>query len=160
MKLLEPDNKDYAGVIVRLPKPVALEGLDNLVGLQVLGSQALVAKSSDYGDLALVFTAGTQLSEEFAYKNNLHRHNLDLEKVIIRVWNKNSNKIVTNTPIERLIAEECAKAAGLLTTTKSTQNTQQNVEKLISDGEISIKKSLMKKLSNGDSKTLAGRNSP
>lgn len=75
MKLLEPENKDYAGVIVRLPKPVALEGLDNLVGLQVLGSQALVAKSSDYGDLALVFTAGTQLSEEFAYKNNLHRHN-------------------------------------------------------------------------------------
>jgi len=75
MKLLEPENKDYAGVIVRLPKPVALEGLDNLVGLQVLGSQALVAKDSDYGELALVFTAGTQLSEEFAYKNNLHRHN-------------------------------------------------------------------------------------
>tara|TARA_B100001245_G_C22885773_1_gene426196 strand:+ start:695 stop:1981 length:1287 start_codon:yes stop_codon:yes gene_type:complete len=75
MKLLEPDNKDYAGVIVRLPSPVALEGLDNLVGLQVLGSQALVAKDSDYGELALVFTAGTQLSEEFAYRNNLHRHN-------------------------------------------------------------------------------------
>lgn len=75
MKLLEPENKDYAGVVVRLPKPVELEGFDNLVGLQVLGSQALVAKSSDYGDLALVFTAGTQLSEEFAYKNNLHRHN-------------------------------------------------------------------------------------
>lgn len=75
MKLVEPENKDYAGVIVRLPKPVALEGLDNLVGLQVLGSQALVAKDSEYGELALVFTAGTQLSEEFAYKNNLYRHN-------------------------------------------------------------------------------------
>lgn len=75
MKLLEPANSDYAGVIVRLPKPVGLQGLDNLVGLQVLGSQALVAKTSDYGDLALVFTAGTQLSEEFAYKNNLYRHN-------------------------------------------------------------------------------------
>lgn len=74
MKLLEPENKDYAAYIVRLPEPVALEGLDNLVGLQVLGSQALVAKDTDYGELALVFTAGTQLSEEFAYKNNLHRH--------------------------------------------------------------------------------------
>lgn len=74
MKLLEPENKDYAGVIVRLPEPVDLEGLDNLVGLQVLGSQALVSKDSDYGELALVFTAGTQLSEEFARMNNLHRH--------------------------------------------------------------------------------------
>lgn len=74
MKLIEPANKDYAAVVVRLPKPVDLEGLDNLVGLQVLGSQALVTRDSDYGDLALVFTAGTQLSEEFCYKNNLHRH--------------------------------------------------------------------------------------
>jgi hypothetical protein len=74
MKLLEPENKDYAAIVVKLPAPVKLEGLDNLVGLQVLGAQALVAKDSDYGELALVFTAGTQLSEEFAYKNNLHRH--------------------------------------------------------------------------------------
>lgn len=74
MKVLEPENKDYAAYVVRLPEPVALEGLDNLVGLQVLGNQALVSKDTDYGDLALVFTAGTQLSEEFARKNNLHRH--------------------------------------------------------------------------------------
>jgi hypothetical protein len=74
MKLLEPQNKDYAAVVVKLPKPVKLEGLDNLVGLPMLGAQALVAKDTDYGELALVFTAGTQLSEEFAYKNNLHRH--------------------------------------------------------------------------------------
>jgi hypothetical protein len=40
----------------------------------MMGTQALVSKDTDYGDLALVFTAGTQLSEEFAYKNNLHRH--------------------------------------------------------------------------------------
>lgn len=74
MKLLEPNNKDYAAIVVKLPTPVKLEGLDNLVGYQVLGSQALVAKDSNYGELALVFTAGTQLSEEFCYKNNLHRH--------------------------------------------------------------------------------------
>lgn len=74
MKLLEPENKDYAAYVVKLPAPVKLEGLDNLVGLPVLGTQALVAKDTDYGELALVFTAGTQLSAEFAYKNNLHRH--------------------------------------------------------------------------------------
>lgn len=74
MKLLEPANKDYAAYIVKLPKSVKLEGLDNLVGLPMMGTQALVAKDVDYGDLALVFTAGTQLSEEFARKNNLHRH--------------------------------------------------------------------------------------
>lgn len=74
MKLLEPINRDYAAIVTRLPKPVDLPGLDNLVGLQVLGSQALVSRDSEYGELALVFTAGTQLSEEFAYKNNLHRH--------------------------------------------------------------------------------------
>lgn len=74
MKLLEPQNKDYAAYVVKLPKPVKLEGLDNLVGLPVLGTQALVAKDTDYGELALVFTAGTQLSQEFAYHNNLHRH--------------------------------------------------------------------------------------
>lgn len=74
MKLLEPQNKDYAAYVVKLPKPVKLEGLDNLVGLPLLGTQALVSKDTDYGELALVFTAGTQLSEEFAYHNNLHRH--------------------------------------------------------------------------------------
>lgn len=74
MKLLEPENKDYAAIIVRLPTPVDLEGLDNLVGLQVLGSQALVDRETDYGELAVVFTAGTQLSEQFAYENNLYRH--------------------------------------------------------------------------------------
>lgn len=74
MKLLEPENKDYAAYVVKLPKPVKLPGLDNLVGLPMMGTQALVDKTVDYGELALVFTAGTQLSEEFAYKNNLHRH--------------------------------------------------------------------------------------
>lgn len=74
MKLLEPENSDYAAYVVKLPAPKTLEGLDNLVGLQVLGDQALVAKDTDYGDLALVFTKGTQLSQEFAYENNLHRH--------------------------------------------------------------------------------------
>lgn len=74
MKLLQPENSDYAAYIVRLPKPVTLEGLDNLVGLPIMGTQALVAKDTDYGELALMFTAGTQLSHEFAYHNNLHRH--------------------------------------------------------------------------------------
>lgn len=74
MKLLEPQNKEYAAYIVRLPTPVPLKGLDNLIGYPLLGTQALATKDADYGELVLVFTAGTQLSEEFARKNNLFRH--------------------------------------------------------------------------------------
>lgn len=74
MKLLDPENSEYAAYIVKLPDPVKLEGLDNLIGYPLLGTQALAAKDTEYGELALVFTAGTQLSQEFAYKNNLHRH--------------------------------------------------------------------------------------
>ena len=83
MKLLEPENKDYAAYVVKLPNPVKLPGLDQLVGLPMMGTQALVDKDVDYGELALVFTAGTQLSEEFAYKNNLHRQLLLLLEVIM-----------------------------------------------------------------------------
>lgn len=74
MKLLEPENKNYAATIVRIPTVVELEGLDNLVGVPVLGSQALVSKDHQPGELGIVFTAETQLSEEYARLNNLHRH--------------------------------------------------------------------------------------
>lgn len=74
MKLLEPENKNYAATIVRIPTVVSLEGLDNLVGIPVLGSQALVSKDHQPGEMGIVFTDETQLSEEYARVNNLHRH--------------------------------------------------------------------------------------
>lgn len=74
MKLEEPRNKNYAANIVRVRNTVALDGLDNLVGIPLLGYQALASKDTPLDELAVLFTAESQLSPEYASKNNLHRH--------------------------------------------------------------------------------------
>lgn len=73
MKLDPPANSSYAAQIIRVPVLVDLPGLDNLVGVPVLGHQALTQKDVAVGDLRIVFTAETQLSEEYACQNDLHR---------------------------------------------------------------------------------------
>ncbi len=72
MALTAPKNPNYAAVVVALPAVNALEDCDNIVGAPVLGFQAIVGKDRKPGDLGVVFTAETQLSEEFARVNNLH----------------------------------------------------------------------------------------
>lgn len=67
-------NANYAATIVQVRHLEALEGLDNLAGLRVLGFQALVPKDTPIGSLMVVFGAETQLSESFASANNLFRH--------------------------------------------------------------------------------------
>lgn len=74
MKLEEPKNANYAANIVRVRNTVALDGLDNLVGIPLLGYQALASKDTPLDELAVLFTAESQLSLEYASKNNLHRH--------------------------------------------------------------------------------------
>ena len=74
MKILEPENKNYAATVVSIKSTRALEGLDNLVGASFFGFQALVSKDTPTDELGVVFTAETQLSEEYARTNNLHRH--------------------------------------------------------------------------------------
>lgn len=74
MKLEEPKNANYAANIVRVRHTVALDGLDNLVGIPLLGYQALAPKDTPLEELAVLFTAESQLSLEYASKNNLHRH--------------------------------------------------------------------------------------
>lgn len=72
---LKVTNENYAATVVRVRKILDLPGLDNLVGLPVLGYQALTTKSGvQIDDLVIVFTAETQLSQEYAANNNLHRH--------------------------------------------------------------------------------------
>jgi hypothetical protein len=73
MKLTPPANPNYAAVITRIPAINQLEGCDNIVGAPVLGFQAIVSKDTEVGAVGVVFTAETQLSEEFAKVNNLHR---------------------------------------------------------------------------------------
>jgi hypothetical protein len=74
MKLLAPENANYAAVVVSIKNIIPLEGCDNVVGIPLLGFQAIVSKDSKPGDLGIVFPAETQLSEEYARLNNLHRH--------------------------------------------------------------------------------------
>lgn len=68
-----PISKNYCAQVIRVPRVVTLPGLDNLVGIPVLGHQALTSLGKSEGDLALALTAETQLSDEYAAFNNLYR---------------------------------------------------------------------------------------
>lgn len=85
VKLAVTGNENYAATVVRVRNWVSLPGLDNLVGVPFFGFQALTTRADLVGDgLYLLFTAETQLSEEYARYNNLHRHgnrNADQSKV-------------------------------------------------------------------------------
>lgn len=73
MKLDAPVNRNYAAQVVRVNNIVEL-GLDNLVGVPVLGHSALTQRDGvQVGDLRVAFTAETQLSHEYAATNNLYR---------------------------------------------------------------------------------------
>src|SRR5574338_1274390 len=74
MKLDPPANPNYAATVVRIRSIIPIENCDNVVATPLLGYQAIVGKDTKVGDLGIVFPAETQLSEEYARKNNLHRH--------------------------------------------------------------------------------------
>lgn len=74
MKLVEPENKNYAASVVTIKETFPLEGLDNLVGTIIFGFQAVISKDTPIGTVGIVFPAETQLSELYASENNLHRH--------------------------------------------------------------------------------------
>lgn len=75
MKLEAPANRNYAAEVLRVPALVDLPGLDNLVGVPVLGHQALTTRDGrGVGNLMIAFTAETQLSDDYAHHNNLYRH--------------------------------------------------------------------------------------
>lgn len=72
MKLDAPRNNNYAAQVVRVNKIVEL-GLTNLVGIPALGHQALTTRGVQEGDLVIVFTSETQLTDEYAGQNSLFR---------------------------------------------------------------------------------------
>lgn len=74
MKLLTPENENYAATIVTLKEVHPLEGSDRIVGTTIFGSQAIVSVGTEVGTKGIYFPAETQLSEEFAFENNLHDH--------------------------------------------------------------------------------------
>lgn len=73
MKLDAPANANYAATVVRINTLVELPGLDNLVGVPVMGYQALTQRGKNAGELAIAFTAETALSPAYMQHNNLHR---------------------------------------------------------------------------------------
>jgi len=70
---LELTQENYSAEVVELTKPFPVSGFDNLQGVSVLGFTALVPKTYKEGDKVLVFTAETQLSNEYCSENNLYR---------------------------------------------------------------------------------------
>lgn len=73
MKLHEPVNEAYAATIVRLDHTYPLDNSDNLVGARFFGYSAVIPKDYPTG-LYVMFSAETQLSEEYCRENNLFRH--------------------------------------------------------------------------------------
>lgn len=79
----EPKNPNYAAVVTTVRAINKLDNCDNVVGVPVFGYQAIVGKETEIDDLVIVFTAETQLSDEFVKANNLYRDatmNADPEK--------------------------------------------------------------------------------
>lgn len=74
MKIETPENKNYAATVVKLTDVYPLEGADRILGANIFGSQAIVSLDTTPGTVGLYFPAETQLSQEFAYENNLHDH--------------------------------------------------------------------------------------
>jgi hypothetical protein len=67
-------NENYAAEILPLKNINTDLGLNTLNGVVLRNYQALIDKSHQEGELGVLFTAETKLSEEFCRKNNLHRH--------------------------------------------------------------------------------------
>lgn len=67
-------NSNYAAEIIQVKNLVDLPGLDNLVGIPWSGYTALVSRSTQVGDVLVMFPAESQLSGAFAARNNLFRH--------------------------------------------------------------------------------------
>lgn len=84
MAKLEVRNSNYVATVIRVRTLVPLDKMDKCVGLPAFGYQVIVGRESvQIGDLGLLFTAETQLSDEFLKNNNLYRHvekNVNKEK--------------------------------------------------------------------------------
>jgi hypothetical protein len=67
------DSANYTATVIKLPVKQAIEGLDNLVQVQVFGNVCLIGKTEPTDRMYLYFPAGTQLSQQFLAANKLYR---------------------------------------------------------------------------------------
>src|SRR6478735_6286649 len=68
-------SKNYTATVVKLPVKQIVEGLDNLVKVEVFGNSCLISKDSNPEGKYLFFPAGCKLSPEILKVNNLYRSN-------------------------------------------------------------------------------------
>ncbi len=74
LKILE-DSKNYTCQVIKLPIIQKVEGLDNLVKVNIQGNDCLIGKDSNPNELYLFFPAECQINNEFLKENNLYREN-------------------------------------------------------------------------------------
>jgi len=74
MQIEKPKNQNYCATIVEIKIIKPLENCDNVVATLLFGYQAIVTKDTKVGDIGVLFTTETQLSDNFCYHNNLYRH--------------------------------------------------------------------------------------
>lgn len=68
------NSKNYVVQVIKLPSMQKLEGLDNLVKINVFGNDCLIGKDSNPDELYLFFPSECQIVHEFLSLNNLYRH--------------------------------------------------------------------------------------
>ncbi len=82
LKIYE-DSRNYTCQVIKLPTMQKVDGLDNLVKVNVQGNDCLISKDSDHDELYLFFPVECELSHKYISDNNLYRHNdlnLDITK--------------------------------------------------------------------------------
>lgn len=73
MKLKIDENSDnYFGTVIRIEEIYPIENADNLNRAVLFGNNLIISKDIKVGDIMIYFVAGTQLSEDYCFHNNLY----------------------------------------------------------------------------------------
>lgn len=73
MKLtIQENSENYPCTVVKIGAPFEIPKADNLNRVVLLGNNVIVSKEVKEGDVMLYFVAGTQLSEDLCFQNNLY----------------------------------------------------------------------------------------
>lgn len=73
MLKIRDDSQNYTATVIKLPVKQPVQGLDNLVQVEVFGNTCLISKDSPTDALYLYFPAGTQINDPFLHVNSLYR---------------------------------------------------------------------------------------
>lgn len=66
------DSTNYPATVVKIGELHPIQNADNLMRTVLFGNNLIVSKAVQEGDVMVYFVAGTQLSEDLCYNNNLY----------------------------------------------------------------------------------------